>query len=240
MVEKVEPPKDWPPIVGEYFVGDPNSCVAVTTLGSHLGSFPVEVGAAIAGPTKTENIGVERLIANIISNPNIRFLIVTGSEVKGHRTGDAILKVHKNGVENHRIVDAVGAIPYIENLPDEAIERFQKQVEIIDLMNTEDKDKIANAIKEALAKDPGAYPEPPMTVELAVEEKAEEEAFEGYRPLAAELTDIKARIEEMERQIVELGILEKYAAGVYAGRIEGIMIGLVISLVLLGLIVGGV
>jgi tetrahydromethanopterin S-methyltransferase subunit A len=35
-------------------------------------------------------LGIEKLTANIISNPNIRYLIVTGMEVKGHITGQAI------------------------------------------------------------------------------------------------------------------------------------------------------
>ncbi|HIH70339.1 tetrahydromethanopterin S-methyltransferase subunit A [Methermicoccus shengliensis] len=240
MAEKASPAEGWPIIVGEYAVGDPQSCVAVTTLGSHLSDFPVKAGAAMAGPTKTENIGIERLVANVISNPNIRFLIVAGAEVKGHITGDAIINLHKNGVKDSRIVGAKGAIPYIENLPPEAIERFQKQVEIIEMIGTEDEAAITKAIQDAIARDPGAYPEPPMLVELAVEEAAAEEEYEGYRPMAAELATIRARFEELDRQIAEIGMLNKYTAGMYAGKIEGMMIGLVISLVILGLLSGGI
>jgi len=240
MAEKASPAEGWPIVVGEYSVGDPQSCVAVTTLGSHLSDFPVQAGAAMSGPTKTENIGIERLVANVISNPNIRFLIVAGAEVKGHITGDAIVKLHKNGVKDNRIVGAKGAIPYIENLPPEAIERFQKQVEIIEMIGAEDEAAITKAIQDAIARDPGAYPEPPMVVELAVEEAAAEEEYEGYRPMAAELATIRARFEELDRQIAEIGMLNKYIAGMYAGKIEGMMIGLVISLVILGLLSGGV
>lgn len=241
MAEKVSPAEGWPIIVGEYSVGDPQSCVAVTTLGSHLSDFPVQAGAAMCGPTKTENIGIERLIANVISNPNIRFLIVTGAEVKGHLTGNSLVNLHKHGVnEEKRIVEAKGAIPFVENLPPEAIERFQKQVEIIEMIGTEDEAEITKAIQDAIAKDPGAYPEPPMIVELAVEEGAAEEEYEGYRPMAAELATIRARFEELDRQIAEIGILNKYTAGMYAGKIEGMMIGLVISLAILGLLSGGV
>lgn len=240
MAEKVSPAEGWPIVVGEYSVGDPQSCVAVTTLGSHLSDFPVRAGAAISGPTKTENIGIERLVANVISNPNIRFLVVAGAEVKGHITGDAIVSLHKNGVKDNRIVGARGAIPYIENLPPEAIERFQKQVEIIEMIGTEDEAAITKAIQDAIAKDPGAYPEPPMVVELTVEEAAAEEEYEGYRPMAAELATIRARFEELDRQIAEIGILNRYTAGMYAGKIEGMMIGLVISLTILGLLSGGI
>ena len=74
MADKKEPAAGWPVISGDYIVGDPESPVAVTTLASHI---EAELsGAAIAGPCKTENLGVEKVVANIISNPNIRFLIL--------------------------------------------------------------------------------------------------------------------------------------------------------------------
>lgn len=121
--------ENWPSMKGEYRSGDYNSCVAVVTCGSHLNdnSF-IESGAAISGSCKTENLGIEKLVVHIVSNPNIRFLIVSGTEVKGHITGEAILMLHKNGVSENRIVDAKGAIPYIENLSNDAIERFREQV----------------------------------------------------------------------------------------------------------------
>ena len=73
MADKKSPADGWPVISGDYIVGDPESPVAVTTLASHI---EAELsGAAIAGPCKTENLGIEKVVANIISNPNIRFLI---------------------------------------------------------------------------------------------------------------------------------------------------------------------
>lgn len=239
MPERVEPAQGWPIITGEYYVGDPKNPVAVATCASHLKPFPLEHGAAITGPCKTENIGIERLIANIISNPNIRFLIVTGSEVKGHLTGDAIMNIHKNGVKEHRIVGAKGAIPYIENLEEVHIKRFQDQVvECINLLDVEDEARISDAVKQCVAKDPGAFPEEPMIVEIAVEEEEEEE-FAGYRPMAAEIATIRSRMSEIEKEMINIGNQNKYAAGVYAGKIEGIMIGLVLTLALLGLLIGG-
>ena len=69
MADKKEPAAGWPVISGDYIVGDPESPVAVTTLASHI---EAELsGAAIAGPCKTENLGVEKVVANIISNPNM-------------------------------------------------------------------------------------------------------------------------------------------------------------------------
>ena len=92
MVDKREPAPGWPILKGEYEVGDVKNCVLVITCGSHLPGKPVlDAGAAITGSCKTENLGIEKVVAHIISNPNIRYLLVTGSEVKGHVTGQSMM-----------------------------------------------------------------------------------------------------------------------------------------------------
>jgi len=159
----------WPPVRGDYLVGDPNAGVAVATLasplfvlvGSHL---PPYIGAAIYGPCKTENLGVEKIVANVISNCNIRFLIITGVESKGHLPGDTLLALHRNGIdEQGRIIGSKGAIPFIQNLPTEAIRRFQRQVELIDCIGLEDMEQIERLVSKynLLAK---PYPEEPFLV----------------------------------------------------------------------------
>ncbi len=225
----------WPPLPGEFEVGNPENCVAVTTCGSHMSDFPLGAGASITGPCKTENIGIEKLVANIVSNPNIRFLVITGMEVKGHITGQAIIAFHQSGIDQDgRIIGSVGAIPFIQNLDDAAIKRFQEQiVEVIDLIDTEDEGKISAAIKACVAKDPGALDVEPM--EVKIEEGGGEEEIAGFRPMAAEVATVRARIKEIEAAMIDTGNLNKFAAGVYAAKIEGIMIGLTITLILLGL-----
>ena len=93
MADKKAPADGWPVISGDYIVGDPESPVAVTTLASHIEADLS--GAAIAGPCKTENLGIEKVVANIISNPNIRFLILAGAEVQGHITGQSFKALHE-------------------------------------------------------------------------------------------------------------------------------------------------
>ena len=117
MVDKKAPADGWPVISGDYVVGDPESPVAVTTLASHIEAELT--GAAIAGPCKTENLGIEKVVANIISNPNIRFLILAGAEVQGHITGQSIIALYENGADpdKKKITGATGAIPFVENVP---------------------------------------------------------------------------------------------------------------------------
>ena len=168
MVDKKPTAEEWPVITGDYIVGDPESPVAVATLASHIEEIPSAAGAAIAGPCKTENLGIEKVVANIISNPNIRFLMLCGAEVMGHITGQSMMALHENGCddEKKKIIGATGAIPFVENLPFDAIERFQKQVQIINLIDNEDGKAITNKVKELIEKDPGAWEEEPLVFEI--------------------------------------------------------------------------
>ena len=171
MADKKAPADGWPVISGDYVVGDPESPVAVTTLASHI---EAELsGAAIAGPCKTENLGIEKVVANIISNPNIRFLIVTGAEVQGHIAGQSIKALYENGADadKKKIIGATGAIPFVENVPLDGIERFQQQLEIVDLIDTEDIGAIQAKINECVEKDPGAMETDPIVMEIDEKEQ---------------------------------------------------------------------
>ncbi len=242
MVLKKKPSEPWPLITGEYETGNPESPVAVCSCGSHLkGSALLGAGAGLVGPCKTENIGIEKMVANIVSNPNIRYMIVTGMEVKGHITGQAIEAFLTAGVDKEgRIIGAKGAIPFIQNLSEESIERIKQQVQPVMMMDTEDMGAITAKIKELVSKDPGALDVEPMRIEI--KEGGEEEAETGPRPMAAEAVDIMSRMRLMDAAVTNNGLLNKFQAGVYAGKIEGIALGLTMILVLFGIIlkmVGG-
>ncbi|ENN96455.1 tetrahydromethanopterin S-methyltransferase subunit A [Methanocaldococcus villosus KIN24-T80] len=238
MANKKEPAPGWPIVSGEYVVGDPESCVGVVTLGSHgLEKACVEAGAAIAGPCHTENLGIEKVVANYISNPNIRFMILCGSEVQGHLTGQCFKALWENGIdETGKIVGAKGAIPFLENVGKEAVERFRRQIiEVIDLIDCEDINKITQAIKECISKDPGAIDEEPMILELEGGAKGEEGEGE-LRPLSAEIALIEARMRMIYDKINATALLNKYNSGYYNGKIQGIAIGLFLSLLIFSLL----
>jgi tetrahydromethanopterin S-methyltransferase subunit A len=233
LAEKKSPAEGWPVINGDYVVGDPESPVAAATLASHIEQIPVDAGAAIAGPCKTENLGIEKMLANLISNPNIRFLVLCGSEVQGHITGQSIEALHANGVdpEKRKIVDATGAIPFIENIPDEGIERFQQQMEIVSIIDVEDAAAIQSKIKECIEKDPGAFEEEAMVIKVE-EGGGEEEEGEEIPPVTPETALIDARMRNIQTQVKSIGSLQRIFAGMYSGKVQGIMIGLVFILTL--------
>ena len=233
MAEKKSPAEGWPVVNGDYVVGDPESPVAAATLASHIEQIAVDAGAAISGPCKTENLGIEKMIANIISNPNIRFLVLCGSEVQGHVTGQSIEALHANGVdpEKRKIVNAVGAIPFIENIPDEGIERFQNQLEIVSIIDTEDAAAIQSKVKECISKDPGAFEEEALIVKVE-EGGEEEEEGEEVPPVTPETALIEARMRNIQTQVKSVAGLQRIFAGMYAGKVQGIVVGLAFTLVI--------
>ena len=143
----------WPIEPGEYKTGAVDSPVAVAVLRSaneelakqgdpaektkleyehRLVEVAIQHGAAIAGIYRTANIGVEKIIANIVSNPNIRWLILAALDENGHRAGRALLALWYNGIDHAtgRIRDDIPR-GYISNLLPDVVERFRKQIRII-------------------------------------------------------------------------------------------------------------
>ena len=153
------------PWAGEFHLGNPDSPVAVVTLSEEL-ELPAEK-VAIYGHMKTENLGIEKVIANTVSNPNIRFIIIFGKEIRGHKSGGSLMALHENGVdENNRVIMAPGAVPYIENLSAEVITRFREQVEIINMLDNVSKDQLLERIEQCISQNPGSFGEPMIAMEI--------------------------------------------------------------------------
>lgn len=165
--------EDWPLIAGRYYIGNKNSCIAVCTLASIdlLEQFnkPEYLSKiAVVGKSVTENIGIEKMVQNIVTNPNIRFLILCGRESEGHFVGQGLKSLIANGVDgNGRIIGAKGPMPTVKNLTKEQIEIFRKQVKIVDLIGCENIEKIMNHVSDCEKNNPGAFN---MSAELGVEE----------------------------------------------------------------------
>jgi len=152
---------------GDFTACSATSCVAVVLL--NVEYVPPQ-SVAIYGSLKTENIGIEKIVANVISNPYIRYLVVCGEDIRGHRSGASLLALHKNGFDNHhRIIDAPGAIPYIENLDAEAIKRFQQQIEILNLLGITDSHHITQTITHHQQKKPASFGEPYIAIRIKTE-----------------------------------------------------------------------
>lgn len=157
--------QNWPPLAGDYKVLGEKKKVAVVTLTTSPENFALPE-AAIVGSLKTENLGVERIIINTISNPAIRAFIICGEESHGHRAGQALYSAWKNGAdEKMKIIGALGPIPYLENITGDAVARFKRQVAVMEDMAGEmDKEKVRAKILEIEAKELPEFSEEPMFV----------------------------------------------------------------------------
>lgn len=226
MANEVAP--NWPVISGEYAVGDPTKQIMVVTLGSELDKSRLIKKVALIGTMKTENIGIEKVIGNALSNANIRYVLVCGAEVHGHLAGDALIEIIKNGIDKKsRIVGAAGAIPYVSDIPAEIVDRFRKQVEIINLMHVEDIAQIEKAIDAAAPKPP--FPDGQIVISLGGDK---EKSVEGVVVVSGELASIESRVRIIESEVKSLGKVQKFMAGIYSGIYQGALIGFVVVLVI--------
>jgi tetrahydromethanopterin S-methyltransferase subunit A len=181
---KVDPHPDYPPEEGRYLRGNDRSPVAVAiVLNCDEDKIPldiealvragIEAGAALAGTVQTPNVGFEKIVCNVVANPNIRYLILGGPESAGHLTGQAMRALLQNGVDDRkRILGTDAPHPFLYNLPVDFIERFRNQLELIDLQFEGDPNQIRRAVWACYQEepvefgdyslsDPGAFPEPP-------------------------------------------------------------------------------
>ena len=224
---KVKPHPDYPPEEGRYIRGNDSSPVAVAIiLNCEADDIPMELtklvrvgaesGAALSGTVQTENIGFEKIICNIVANPNIRYLILGGPESAGHSTGQALKELVQNGVDDKKkIIGSKSPHPFLYNIPVEFIERFRKQITLIDLQFEGDPEIIRKAVWSCYQEEPvefrgyslydmGAYPEEPLsgtitwrvTMPWAVpENEKEEEALGRAKEL---LEKLKAKYKQKD------------------------------------------
>jgi tetrahydromethanopterin S-methyltransferase subunit A len=201
----------WPIVQGDYVLGASDSPIAVLIIGRGHVDLP-EDRFCIMGTVKTENMGLEKVMVNVISNPRIRFLVVCGKEEFGHFPSDALMKIWKNGIdERKRIIGSRSAIPYICNIGKEAVERFRAQVEVVDLVHPKEseeivaydpvymfeperRDELLASILDCEARDPGRMKLDPLIIRppgLMVEAK---KAIKSIDKLALEFTNQMLRL----------------------------------------------
>ncbi len=147
--------QSWPPVVGEYsaFCDGPSCPVAVSTLGSIVlaetlaSNRPKEL--CIVGKTETENIGVDKVIKNTVTNPTIRFLILAGKDSDGHQSGRTLHALSENGVdEKMKVIGSPSHRPFLRNVTREEVDAFRKQVRVVDMIGCEDSGRIIAKMEE--------------------------------------------------------------------------------------------
>jgi tetrahydromethanopterin S-methyltransferase subunit A len=209
---KVKPPDGYPPEEGRYVRGNDYSPVAVCVILdtfdfaippelNELVMCAADAGAALSGMLQTENIGLEKMICNIVANPNIRYIVLCSRESSGHLPGEALLALKQNGIdETKRIIGSQAPTPYLSNIPKELIDRFNRQiVAIVNLLcRPGERDTklpglnpkvVEEAVRSCYQETPvafmnytlydiGAYPEPAIFHKIAAKLSQPQQAVE--------------------------------------------------------------
>lgn len=143
----------WPPLPGEYTVLDKDASGAVCTLADeHLyGELrrPPLPGVAIVGMLTTENLGIERLVRNVVASPGIAWLLLCGTDSRGHRAGECLTALSQNGVDSEmRIVDSPGRRARLVNLSFEEVEAFRRGTRVVPRIGVKDVGEIRRLAEE--------------------------------------------------------------------------------------------
>ena len=153
----------WPPMPGEFEVLSFSAPVAVCTLhdlelvGAMFAARPA--GLSIVGAMQTENLGVERLIENVVTNPHLRVVVLCGEDTAGrvgHFPGQTLLALVEHGVDaDRRVRGARGRRPVLKNVDTALIEHFREQVRILDHRGEQDVSVLASLVERAAEEAPG-------------------------------------------------------------------------------------
>jgi tetrahydromethanopterin S-methyltransferase subunit A len=151
----------WPPLPGDYHVLRYRAPVAICTLNSADLARRIADrqpnGVALVGTLHTENLGIERIIRNVLTNPDIRFLVLCGEDTQqaiGHLPGQSLASLFGEGLdERGRITGARGKRPVLKNLSREQVAAFLRQIELVSLIGEERDTMILDAARKAAASD---------------------------------------------------------------------------------------
>jgi tetrahydromethanopterin S-methyltransferase subunit A len=138
------------PIKHEYYLGKGDE-MAICTLGSidlleKISKSDMMDRVAIAGRLLSENKGIDAMIMFTLDHPKLRRVIVCGRDVRGHRPGQALVSLYKNGVDaGGTIIGAAGPYPTLQSSQAD-VDAFRKQVAILDMTGTVDIAKIAGLV----------------------------------------------------------------------------------------------
>lgn len=141
------------PIRHEYYLGRGDR-VAICTLASidlleEISKSEIIMDrVAIAGRLLSENRGIDAMVKFTLEHPKLAHIIVCGKDVRGHRAGQALLSLYKNGIDSTtgRIIGATGPYPALKSTAQQ-VDKFRRQVvAMVDMIGTDDIAKIAELV----------------------------------------------------------------------------------------------
>ena len=144
------------PIAVDVFQGH-GSKVSVCTLSSidlliKISKLDLMDNLLIAGRLHSENKGIDKMINYCIDHPQLEYVILCGKDTIGHYPGNALINLIENGVDRGgRIKGSFSPSPFICS-GNADVEKFKKQITLIDMRNCFDTDKISKTVYRLLGK----------------------------------------------------------------------------------------
>lgn len=137
------------PLPIDLFVGG-SSTISLCTLSSfdlliQISKHHVLKHITLAGRLLSENKGIDEIIQYFNRYPNSNQLIICGEDIKGHYPGDALINLHRNGIDSRgKIILTKAMRPFLKSSLNE-IENFRK-IKIYDLRGCCDIGKISELV----------------------------------------------------------------------------------------------
>lgn len=155
MTKSVKPIEGWPKLYNAILkVKDPTNHIGICTLWTErevVEKIVQDLPYNVIGNLYSAQ-GINAMIRNVMANPNIRTIVIWGSEMS--LSGHSLLMFMRNGIDDKRkIIKGRGEIE--AEIPDEVIKLFRESIEIVDMRGRKMPELVAK-IKELskISKDP--------------------------------------------------------------------------------------
>jgi len=143
------------PIKHEHFVGKGNS-IAICTLSSIRllteisNDTKLMNNLAIVGRLLSENKGIDDIINYCIANKELKHLILCGKDSRGHRAGDSLIALSKNGITKEgMIIKSKSPKPQLLSSYRE-VEIFRDRVTVHNMIEETDLNRIRSYLDEII------------------------------------------------------------------------------------------
>ena len=176
-MKSVTPIENWPKLYHDILkVKDPTNHIGICTLWTERGivekivdNLPYNVIGNLYSAQ-----GINAMIRNVMANPNIRTIVIWGSEMS--LSGHSLLMFMKFGIdEKRKIIKGRGEIE--AEIPDEVVSEFREKIEVVDLRGrTKDQliekmEELSQIHKEPFAAKPREFPKTEPKVEVLPSEQ---------------------------------------------------------------------
>lgn len=143
------------PIKHEHFVGK-GSRIAICTLSSIRllteisNDTKLMNNLAIVGRLLSENKGIDDIINYCIVHKELEHLVICGKDSRGHRAGDSLIALSKNGMTKEGIIiESKSPRPQLRSSYQE-VEIFRERITVHNLIEETDLNRIRSCVDEII------------------------------------------------------------------------------------------